>query len=110
MRLTVGDLVIAPLDEGDLSGFTEYRRIPEVARFQTWEPTYPLDDARRLLAAQAEVDFPAAGQWMQFAFRAADGDLLGDVAIHALADHPDTFELGVTLARHPRAVASGRER
>jgi RimJ/RimL family protein N-acetyltransferase len=99
MRLTVGELGIAPLDAGDLAAFLEYRRDPEVARFQSWEPTYSLDDARRLVAAQAGADFPATGQWMQFAIRASGGELLGDVAIHVLDDQPNTFELGITLAR-----------
>lgn len=98
MRLTADDLVIAPLDEGDLHAFTAYRRLHEVARFQSWAATYSLDDARRLLAAQAGEEFPAAGRWMQFAIRASTADLLGDVAVHAVRGQPGTFELGVTLA------------
>jgi RimJ/RimL family protein N-acetyltransferase len=98
MRLTVGPLVIAPLGEGDLPAFIEYRRDPQVARFQSWDLTYSADDARRLLESQMGADFPAPGRWMQFAIRSAGGELLGDVAVHTLDDQPDTFELGITLA------------
>lgn len=108
MRLVVGDLEISSLDERDMADFVAYRRVPDVARFQSWEPTYSAEDARSLVAAQARDDFPAAGRWMQFAIRSADDALHGDVAVHALDEQPKTFELGVTLApaSQGRGIAS----
>ena len=38
-----------------------------------------------------------SGRWLQIAVR-HDGRLVGDVAVHALSDQPDTYEVGVTLA------------
>jgi RimJ/RimL family protein N-acetyltransferase len=93
-------LRIEPLGPADTAGFVAYRRDPDVARFQSWEPTYSEEDAERLIEAQPEADLPAPGGWLQLAARSAGtGDLLGDVAVHTLEDQPDTYEIGVTLAR-----------
>lgn len=98
-------LEVAPLAAADLEGFVAYRRDPEVARYQSWSTDYALADAQALLAAQAGLDFPAAGDWMQFGIRSLEGALLGDVAVHRLDTQPDTFELGVTVA--PSAQGRG---
>lgn len=75
-----------------------YRQNPDIARFQSWAPTYGVTDARRLIAAQPAGFPPAAGQWLQLAVRdGRDTILLGDVAVHTL-EEPDSYEVGVTLA------------
>lgn len=104
MRLDVDDLTVAPLAAEDLDAFVAYRRDPAVARYQSWEPTYSTEDAQQLLADQAGRDFPATGEWMQFGIRRG-GVLVGDVAVHPLADQPDTYELGITVA--PAAQGRG---
>jgi RimJ/RimL family protein N-acetyltransferase len=103
--LPSGDLVIAPLASDDLDAFLAYRRDPEVARYQSWTTAYSRADAERLLAEQADWEFPPPGEWVQLAVRAADGTLLGDVAVHPLEDQPDSYELGVTIA--PAAQGRG---
>lgn len=105
MRLDLDDLVIAPLAADDIPAFVAYRREPEVARYQSWSPDFSEADARRLLESQAGRDFPAAGEWMQFAIRSSSGELLGDVAVHVFDDQPDTYELGVTVS--PAAQGRG---
>ncbi len=105
MRLALPDLLVAPLGDADLAAFVAYRRDPQVARFQGWDADYSADDAARLLAAQAGWEFPPTGEWMQFGIADAAGALLGDVAIHALADQPDTLEVGVTI--DPAAQGQG---
>lgn len=104
MRLDVDDLTVAPLAAEDLDDFVAYRRDPVVARYQSWEPTYSAEDARRLLVEQAGREFPMTGEWMQFGIRRG-GLLIGDVAVHPLAEQPDTYELGVTVA--PAAQGGG---
>jgi RimJ/RimL family protein N-acetyltransferase len=105
MMLALPGLPVSPLTEPDVEAFVAYRRIPDVARYQSWTADYSIDDARSLVAAQAGRDFPAVGEWMQFGIRSAEGALLGDVAVHRLDSQPDTFELGVTIA--PAAQGQG---
>lgn len=106
MRLVTRRLRIEPLAEVDAEAFAAYRRDPAIARYQSWETSYSPADAVRLLAGQPTSELPPAGQWLQLALHAADdARLVGDVAVHRLADQPDTFEIGVTLA--PAAHGSG---
>jgi RimJ/RimL family protein N-acetyltransferase len=105
MRLVLDDLVIAPLAIDDISAFVAYRSDPDVARYQGWSPDYSGADARELVESQTGSEFPAVGEWMQFAIRSTSGDLLGDVAVHVLDDQPDTYELGVTVS--PAAQGRG---
>ncbi|OLR92846.1 GNAT family N-acetyltransferase [Actinokineospora bangkokensis] len=102
-------LSLSPLGASDLDAFVAYRRDPAIARWQSWDPTYSHADARRLLAGQPTGDLPAPGEWLQLAIHdAAATTLHGDVAVHTLADQPDTYELGVTLApaAHGRGIAT----
>ena len=93
-------LSIGPLLEADAAAFTRYRQDPEVARYQSWSADFGEADAARLIAAQPSGALPPAGEWLQLGVWArAGGQLLGDVALHRVADQPDTVELGVTFAR-----------
>lgn len=92
-RVTVDALV-----ESDLAAFVAYRQVPEIAQWQSWDTDYDLEQARTLLATQQGWTVPPAGEWMQLAVRSADGTLLGDVALHHVADQPDSYEIGFTLA------------
>jgi len=101
-----GRLRLRPLQAEDLRVFVAYRSHPDVARYQSWEPTYSLSDAEALLAAQADVAFGTPGAWLQVAaLHRASGELVGDCAVHVLADQPATAEVGVTLA--PNRQGSG---
>lgn len=99
-------VLVEPLAEADVAAFAAYRRVPDVARWQSWDADYDEAAARRLVAGQPAGDLPGPGEWLQLAVRSPDrADLHGDVGLHRLADQPRTFELGVTLA--PRAQGRG---
>jgi RimJ/RimL family protein N-acetyltransferase len=95
-----------PLALEDVPAFVAYRRVPEVARYQSWSANYSIADAEALVAAQPRSGIPNPGEWVQLALHAPVGvggaaALVGDVAVGADAEQPDTYELGVTLApRH----------
>ena len=92
----------------DLGGFTRYRALPEVARYQSWEQ-YTLEDAERLYAAQQTVVFGTAGSWHQVAVTdKRDGALLGDCALHFLEDDRQV-EIGFTLAPEHQGKGLARE-
>jgi RimJ/RimL family protein N-acetyltransferase len=103
--ITTDRLTLVPLGADDRDAFVAYRQDPSVARWQGWTPSYSAADADELIAAQPADAVSASGDWLQIAIRAAPGVLLGDVAVHALDDQPDTYELGVTLA--PASRGSG---
>lgn len=97
--LKTSRLSIAPLTQRDAAVFVRYRQDPDVARWQSWEPTYSDADAAELLASQPSGPVPPAGGWLQLAIRDSDSELLlGDVAIHTSAEYADTYEVGVTIA------------
>ncbi len=103
-------LRIEPLVAADVLDFIAYRQVPDVARYQSWTPDYSVADADRLLEGQPESALPDEGSWLQLAIRAADVDsLYGDVAIHRLAEQPDTYEIGVTLAPASQGMGVGTE-
>jgi RimJ/RimL family protein N-acetyltransferase len=104
--LTTARLRIEPLTADDIEQFVAYRRDPSVARWQSWEPSYSADDARRLVAGQPATELPDPGGWIQLAIRDRDAkNLFGDAAVHTLAEQPQTFEIGITLA--PRSQGHG---
>jgi RimJ/RimL family protein N-acetyltransferase len=98
-------ITIEPLCERDIAEFVAYRREPEVARWQSWTTDFSASDAQTLLTVQQGWQFPPPGQWLQLAVRDLDGHLLGDLALHSLADQPDSYEIGFTLA--PAAQGRG---
>ena len=99
LQLTTARLVIEPLQVADVPAFVAYRQDPDVARWQSWDTDYSEADGRALVGSQPD-GLPAAGNWLQLAVRdRSSGELYGDVAVHRLADVPDTFEIGMTFAR-----------
>jgi GNAT acetyltransferase-like protein len=49
-------LCLRPFRADDLPAFVAYRSAAEVARYQSWEPSYGMGDAERFLASQQGVD------------------------------------------------------
>jgi RimJ/RimL family protein N-acetyltransferase len=60
-------LRLRPLQADDLRAFVAYRSHPDVARYQSWDATYAMNDAEALLAAQADLAFGTPGAWVQVA-------------------------------------------
>ena len=92
-------LRLRPFEVDDLPTFVAYRRDHQVARYQSWETTYSMGDAARLLASQPDDPLGQSGEWLQLA--AVDretGVLLGDCALRVTTDQPATAEIGVTFA------------
>lgn len=102
-------LSISPLQISDLENFLSYRQDPAVARYQSWEPNYSEAQAADLINSQKGMDFPAADQWLQIGIRLQiSGELVGDLALHALLD-PDQFELGFTVATKHQGNSYAKE-
>jgi RimJ/RimL family protein N-acetyltransferase len=85
-------LTLRRLRRSDAPELCRYRSLPEVARYQSWE-TFGLEDAERLVAAQAGVVPETPGTWLQLAVVA--GGVIGDCGLHFLDSQQ--AELGIAL-------------
>jgi RimJ/RimL family protein N-acetyltransferase len=103
-------LRLRPFEAGDLAAFVAYRRVPEVARYQSWDTTYSPLDAERFLVEQRQVVLGQPGAWVQLAaVDRASGELCGDCAVRVAAGQPATAELGVTFAPGHQGRGLARE-
>jgi RimJ/RimL family protein N-acetyltransferase len=90
-------LILRRFRPGDAAALSAYRSDPSVARYQSWTPPVPLEEAARLVAELAAGD-PRQPGWFQYAIeQRAERCLIGDVGIR-LHDNKMQADLGFTLA------------
>ena len=95
---------------GDLDSFVSYRQDPEIARFQSWEPSYSRAQAIDLIESQKGVVLPEKGQWLQLAIHnRVSGEHLGDLALHRMEDTDSSYEIGFTIARKHQGNGFAKE-
>jgi RimJ/RimL family protein N-acetyltransferase len=107
-RLTSTRLVLRRFRADDIESFVRYRADPAIARFQSWE-NFSAADGEEFFASMSGQHPDTPGEWFQFAIElAATGAMIGDCALHALADMPHEVEIGFTLAPafHGRGYAT----
>ena len=103
-------LSIEPLTLSDLEPFVRYRQDPEVARYQSWEPSYSQNQALELIESQEGVSLPSPGNWLQLAIHdRTTAELFGDLAIHALENEANCFEIGFTISRENQNKGFAKE-
>jgi RimJ/RimL family protein N-acetyltransferase len=84
---------------GDVAGFVAYRSSVEVARYQSWDAPYPLEQGERCVRQMMERHPDTAGEWFQFAVELREtGQLVGDCAAMPHASDPSQCEIGFTIA------------
>lgn len=89
----------------DIRPFVAYRSDPDVARYQSWDAPYRLDQGERLIRAMQRQHPDTPGQWFQFAvILSSTGELIGDCGTKSDAADPRQAEIGYTIAkqRHGR--------
>ena len=85
-RLTSARLVLRRFRAADIETFVRYRADPAIARFQSWE-NFSAADGQAFFASLSGQHPDTPGEWFQFAIElAATGAMIGDCALHALAD------------------------
>ena len=110
IELRTPRLVLRRFRPADAPAFQVYRSDPDVARYQSWDPTYSLDDAETFMAAIAHASPGTPGDWFQFAvISASTGRLIGDVGLRTDADEPGLLELGITLSPEHRGSGYAAE-
>jgi RimJ/RimL family protein N-acetyltransferase len=88
-------LFIRILEMKDKEAFFAYRCLPEIGQYQLRKPTN-ITDAERFINRNCETIPNTPETWLQLAICLPDGQMIGDVGIHFLAD--DQIEIGYTLA------------
>ncbi|WP_203338193.1 GNAT family N-acetyltransferase [Nocardioides limicola] len=96
-QLSTSRLGLRRFRESDAEAFARYRSDPAVARYQSWEAPYPLEEASRFVSAMATQPADVPGEWLQIAVTLEDA-LIGDCAFVAQAHEPRTAEIGFTIA------------
>jgi RimJ/RimL family protein N-acetyltransferase len=96
-EITTDRLTLSPLSTTDAEALFAYRSLPEVARYQGWEPR-SLADAHDFISGVASNEFDTPGTWFQFGIRLrSTSELIGDLGVHFLEDGHQV-EIGFTLA------------
>jgi len=86
-------LSVRPFQVDDLEAFVAYRSDPQVARYQSWDPTYSMADAESFLSSQREQVFGQPGDWLQLAIVDREtATVCGDCAVRVATDQPATGE------------------
>jgi RimJ/RimL family protein N-acetyltransferase len=97
-QLTSARLILRRFRASDLDSFVTYRADPTVARYQSWE-NFTAEDGRRFIDEMAALHPDMPGQWFQIAIELkGTGKMIGDCALHTLADSRSEAEIGFTLA------------
>jgi len=100
IHLETPRLILRPFNEADLEAFSAYRSDPEVARYQSWEAPFTLEQAAAFIREMQSIRPGTPGEWYQLAIeRKTTPGLIGDCAFHILAHDPRQAEIGFSLAR-----------
>src|SRR5882672_7313329 len=108
-RLTSARVVLRRFRADDIETFVRYRADPAIARFQSWE-NFSDADGQAFFASMSRQHPDTPGEWFQFALElTATGAMIGDCALHALADSPREVEIGFTLAPESQGRGNATE-
>jgi RimJ/RimL family protein N-acetyltransferase len=106
--ITTARLTLTPLSAADAEALFAYRSLPEVARYQGWQPR-TMADAQEFIAVVASNELDTPGTWFQYGIRArGTSELIGDLGVHFLEDGQQV-ELGFTLAPASQGRGFGTE-
>lgn len=97
-------LRLRPFHEADLEPFAAYRSNPEVARYQSWNTPYTLEQAQAFYEEMQREQPGTPGSWYQLAVERLDTpSIIGDCYFHIFANDPRQAEIGFTFApQHQR--------
>jgi RimJ/RimL family protein N-acetyltransferase len=97
-KLETERLCLRRLTDADLEAFVEYRDLPQVARYQSWD-AYSVEDGQKLIDSMRSSQPDTPGEWFQFAItERLSGVLVGDCGICVDRNQPRLAEIGFTLA------------
>jgi len=102
-------VVLRQLRRADAEAVFAYRSLPEICRYQSWEPA-SVDELGQFIDSLSEIGLGAPGRWFQLAItKRDDGELIGDCGTHVLASDSSQAEVGITLAPHAQGQGLATE-
>jgi RimJ/RimL family protein N-acetyltransferase len=91
-------LILRRLEPDDAGPIWAYRSLPEVSRYQSWEPR-SLSEMTSFVAEQMKLSPDTPETWLQLAITLGEsGSLIGDCGIHTLGGADRQAEIGITLS------------
>jgi aminoglycoside 6'-N-acetyltransferase len=91
---------LRPFQESDLEVFAAYRSDPEVARYQSWDAPFSLDQAIAFFEGLKQAQPGRPGDWYQLAVeRLTQPGLIGDCAFQVLEHDHQQAEIGFSFSR-----------
>jgi RimJ/RimL family protein N-acetyltransferase len=107
-EISTARLVLRRFRESDAATLAAYRSVPDVARYQSWEAPYPLEDALRMARDMAAGD-PTRPGWFQYAITLRPGGShIGDVGVN-LHENLMQADLGFTIDPRHQGQGYGTE-
>jgi RimJ/RimL family protein N-acetyltransferase len=98
-RIESERLILRRFEDSDLTPFVAYRKDPEVARYQSWDPCDE-QEAKAIIREMGAARVGVPGEWFGFAIESKEtGTLIGDCALRIDEHEPYRAEVGFTLAR-----------
>jgi RimJ/RimL family protein N-acetyltransferase len=98
MTIQTSRLRLRTLKPADAEKVYQYRSLPEVARYQGWEPACA-EEVRTFLESLEGTGPDTPGKWHQLGIELLEtGTLAGDCGIQVSAADPRQVEIGITLA------------
>lgn len=92
-------VVVRRFHPDDVPKFVAYRSCEQIARYQSWDAPYPLEEGERFIREIARQHPDTPGDWFQFAVALrSTGQLIGDCAAMPHADDPRQCDIGFTLS------------
>lgn len=92
-------LRLRPFQESDLAAFAAYRSDPGVARYQSWNTPYTLEQADAFYEVLRREQPGIPGSHYQLAVeRLIQPGIIGDCYLHVLANDPKQAEIGFSFS------------
>lgn len=97
---TTSRLILRSFKEGDLPGFSQYRSDPEIARYQSWNTPYSLEQAKYLFTEIGKTEPGTPGEWYQIAIERKDHPgIIGDCGFEIKRYDRLQAEIGFSFAQ-----------
>jgi RimJ/RimL family protein N-acetyltransferase len=97
---TTSRLILRSFKEGDLPGFSQYRSDPEIARYQSWNTPYSLEQAKYLFTEIGKTEPGTPGEWYQIAIERKDlPGIIGDCGFEIKRYDRLQAEIGFSFAQ-----------
>src|SRR3954469_2827547 len=95
-QLSYSGVILRRLRDDDDESLCNYRALPEVSRYQSWD-SFEKEDAARFIAEQQGIEPAIPGKWFQIAIIERETEsMIGDCGLYCR--EKAQMEVGITLS------------